>query len=94
MNPSEMIGRLAELAAACETALAGLGDERAVRELQAAYLGKKGEVTQLQRLLGGIPPEARKEVGRAFNDTKNRITSAVTAAIAELSSREDRGTST
>jgi phenylalanyl-tRNA synthetase alpha chain len=90
MNPSEMVGRLAELAAACEASLAGLGDEQAVRELQAAYLGKKGEVTELQRLLGGIPPEARKEVGRAFNDTKNRITSAVTAAIAELSSREDR----
>jgi phenylalanyl-tRNA synthetase alpha chain len=90
MNPSEMIGRLAELAAGCEAALAGLGDEQAIRELQAAYLGKKGRVTELQRLLGEVPPDARKDVGRAFNDTKNRISSAVTAAIAELSTREER----
>ena len=90
MEPREIIDELAGLAAACEAALEDLETEQAIRDLQASYLGKKGRVSALQRMLGKIAPEARKEVGRAFNETKGRISGAVARAIDALAEREQR----
>lgn len=88
MDPKEIIARLQELADRFDASLAGRSSEQEIRELQAAFVGKKGEIAQLQKMLGQIPPEARKEVGQAFNTTKQRITGAASAAIDGLANRE------
>ena len=88
MSPGEIVERLRELGDRFDREIASAGDEPSVRSLQASYLGGKGALTELRKLLGRIPREDRKEVGRAFNDVKERITSAAGAAIARLAERE------
>ncbi|MFO8071572.1 MAG: phenylalanine--tRNA ligase subunit alpha [Polyangia bacterium] len=85
-----MTARLRELAQRFLDELEGLDTEQRIRDLQASYLGKKGAVAELQRLLGKIPKEARREVGRAFNEVKGRITSSTREALDALAEREQR----
>jgi len=89
MDPQGIIARLEELAEQFAARLAELATEQQIRELQANFLGKKGEIGQLKKLLGQLPPESRKDVGRAFNDAKERISGAVDAAIKGLAAGEE-----
>lgn len=52
---------------------------QALQEVRVAYLGKKGVVTQRLKELAGLPPEARKEAGKAVNELKRALESAVEA---------------
>jgi len=90
MDAKETVARLHELASEFEARLGGLSSEQEIRDLQAAYLGRKGSITELQKALGALPPEARKEVGVAFNAAKHRIATATDDAIGALSERESR----
>jgi len=90
MDPKEMIRRLRELADRFDAALVSLASEQEIRQLQAAYVGKKGELGELQKRLGDIPADARKAVGQAFNEAKLRITGAAGTAIDGLADREIR----
>ncbi len=84
MEPNEIIAKLDALGDRFETELKGLGDEQSIRAHQAAFLGGKGEVTALRKLIKDVPKEARKEVGQAFNTAKERIGAASTTAIERL----------
>ncbi|MEM7171129.1 MAG: phenylalanine--tRNA ligase subunit alpha [Pseudomonadota bacterium] len=42
-------------------------------------LGKKGEITQQMKKLGGLAPDARKAMGQALNTVKDTVTSAIEA---------------
>lgn len=42
-------------------------------QLKAVFLGKSGDVTQLLRGLGKLPPEERREMGAQINITKQAI---------------------
>lgn len=88
MDPLEIITSLQQLADRFDDSVEELATEQQIRDLQASFLGKKGEVTQLQKLLGKLPGEARKDVGQAFNLAKQRITSAAGDAIDGLVGRE------
>lgn len=88
MDPSEIIARLLELADRFDASLEGRSSEQEIRELQAAFIGKKGELSKLQKMLKDVAPGDRKEVGQAFNSTKKRITGAASEAIEGLASRE------
>ena len=78
-----------KLAALESRALAEL--ER-VAELQAlegwriSYLGTRGALRELQRGLGGLPPEERPVVGQAFNQTKTSLDNAFAQRRAALES--------
>jgi phenylalanyl-tRNA synthetase alpha chain len=88
MGPSEIISRLDELSNRFEVELRDLDNEQAIRALQAAFLGAKGEVTALRKMIKEARPEDRKEVGQAFNQAKELITSASAAAIERLKQGE------
>jgi phenylalanyl-tRNA synthetase alpha chain len=90
MDAKETVARLRELASEFAARLEGCATEQEIRDLQAAYLGKKGSVVELQKTLGALPPDARKEVGQAFNAAKQSVTTATVEAIDALSSRENR----
>lgn len=90
MDAKQIVGRLHELASEFEARIGGLATEQAIRDLQAAYIGKKGGVTELQKALGGLEPAQRKEAGQAFNAAKQRISDAAGAALRALDERESR----
>jgi phenylalanyl-tRNA synthetase alpha chain len=89
MEPKDIITKLQDIAGRCESELSGLADEQKVRALQASFLGNRGEISDLQKMLREIPPEHRKEVGAAFNQTKQRITQACSSAIDALRHKEE-----
>lgn len=84
MDPKQIIGDLDALGRQFTTEISMLADEPAIRALQAAYLGNKGKVTALRKLLKDVPKESRKDVGQAFNAVKTEIESAVSSAIDDL----------
>ena len=46
---------------------------------KARYLGKSGELTELLKQLGKLPPEERKTAGAAINETKQAFEAAFNA---------------
>ncbi len=89
MDPKEITDALDALGERFESALGALADEQSIRALQASFLGGKGEVTALRKLLRDLPPQNRKEVGQAFNRAKDRISNATGKALADLKGKED-----
>jgi phenylalanyl-tRNA synthetase alpha chain len=66
---------LAERGAA---AFAQAADADALEQARIQLLGdKRGELLALQKALGTLPPDARRDAGRAFNETKTRLTAAL-----------------
>ena len=55
-------------------AFAQSADVDALEQARIQFLGdKRGELLTLQKALGTLPPEARRDAGRAFNDTKTKL---------------------
>jgi phenylalanyl-tRNA synthetase alpha chain len=61
-------------------------DADELEQTRIAYLGdKRGRLLILQKALGQLPPEARREAGRRFNEVKNALTAAYEERRAALS---------
>ena len=67
-----------------ESALPEIHDEAALYELQVQFLGKKGAVTKLRKLMGKVPPAERKALGMAFNEVKQGIEAGLERRTQEL----------
>jgi phenylalanyl-tRNA synthetase alpha chain len=83
-----MIDQLAEQEAA---ALATIEAARTVDELRTArtaVLGKAAPLAALQRRLGSLDPQDRKEAGRALNLARGRVESRLDERAAELGEAE------
>ena len=72
---AEALGRLAEVS-----------DPGRLNELRVHYLGKKGQLTEILRGMGSLPPEERPEIGRIANEVR----AAIEAVIAEKQARFER----
>ncbi|MDB4899953.1 MAG: pheS [Gemmatimonadetes bacterium] len=58
-------------------AFAASSDVAALEDARIRFLGdKRGELLALQKALGALPPEARRDAGRAFNETKAALAAA------------------
>src|SRR5438046_701716 len=64
--------------------LAAIADLKDLDAWRVRVLGKKGELTQLLRAVGGLPPEERPAFGAAANRVKARIEAAYFAREAAL----------
>lgn len=65
-----------------QTALGAIeasADERALEQLRVDYLGKKGQLTDLLKGLGKLPPEQRPAAGESINMAKREIQAALDA---------------
>jgi phenylalanyl-tRNA synthetase alpha chain len=80
----ELITSLERLGDELAAALRPLGDEQAIRAMQAQYLGKKGKVSELMKQLGSLPPAERPAVGAAVNKVKQAIEDEVARRLDEL----------
>lgn len=81
---ADLIARLDRLAGEFAAAIAPLVDEQAIRAAQAQFLGKKGQVSEVMKELGRLPPADRPTVGAAANRVKDEIGAAVTARLDAL----------
>jgi phenylalanyl-tRNA synthetase alpha chain len=55
-----------------------------VNDVRVKYMGKKGEVTQILKSMGKLPPEEKKELGQAANKVRNEIEELVNERMAEV----------
>ncbi|MCC6918777.1 MAG: phenylalanine--tRNA ligase subunit alpha [Alphaproteobacteria bacterium] len=57
--------------------IAASGDDAALEAVRVAALGKKGQVSELLKSLGGMSPDERKMQGPAINGLRDRVTTAI-----------------
>ena len=72
------------LAADARDALAAAGDEDAVEAWRVATLGRSGALTAVLRGLSDLPPEDRRDAGRAANELKRDLEAALEDRREEL----------
>jgi phenylalanyl-tRNA synthetase alpha chain len=68
--------------------LAAIGSSDALEAWRIAYLGRKGELTNILRGLGRLPTELRPLVGQQANRVKQRLEEELEAKSAALIARE------
>ncbi len=60
-------------------AFAATNDPDALEQVKARYLGKAGQITELLKGLGKLPPEEKKTAGAAINRAKEAVEVALNA---------------
>jgi phenylalanyl-tRNA synthetase alpha chain len=84
-------GLVAELDSVRAEALAAIesaADSGALAAVDSQYLGKKSRISELKASLRDLDPDGRKLVGKALNETRKRIESAIEAAGAGFAEAE------
>lgn len=69
-------------------AIAEAEGSAALNDVRVRFLGKNGEMTALMKLLGTVSKEERPTMGKALNDVRVEIETALDAKIAEAAERE------
>jgi phenylalanyl-tRNA synthetase alpha chain len=62
-------------------------DKKELESLRIHYLGRKGEISQLIKVLPSLSSDEKKETGGLLNDAKKAIEEAITSRSSELTSR-------
>ena len=84
--------RIDQLKSEALAAVAAADSTAGLEEVRVRYLGRSAEITEIKKSIGSLPPEARKEVGRAANLASREIEENMEAqraviALAEQKSR-------
>ncbi|HEY3699567.1 MAG TPA: phenylalanine--tRNA ligase subunit alpha [Spongiibacteraceae bacterium] len=75
---------LKQLANDAQRAIADAQDIAALEELRVQYLGKKGSLTELLKMLGRLPADARPAAGAEINRVKDALQTDISARRAVL----------
>jgi len=68
------------------SALSAAAEPDALEAARVQFLGdRRGEILALQKALGTLPAEQRRDAGRAFNEAKTKLTAALDERRATLS---------
>lgn len=67
---------------------AGSTSASALREVEIALLGKRGELARAQRALGGLDAERRREAGRRLNKVRSQVEAVLAERRAALHAAE------
>jgi phenylalanyl-tRNA synthetase alpha chain len=73
MSRSDLVESLRALESRAMAAIEDAADEASLEALRVRYLGRRGELSELLRGLGDIPPGERPRVGKAANAVKARL---------------------
>jgi len=76
--------RIAEVRRDLDQRLSSLTDSAGLEAFRVEFLGRKGRIAQLFKMIGEIEPGSRAEAGSLLNDLKRRATEAVSAREREL----------
>jgi phenylalanyl-tRNA synthetase alpha chain len=82
--PAELIAEFEKLRGEFGAEIAALATEQEIRAAQARYLGKKGRLSELMKLLGRVPPAERAAVGAKANEAKGGIEGLVEERLRAL----------
>jgi phenylalanyl-tRNA synthetase alpha chain len=81
-----------DIAARGAAALSAASDPDTLEAARVQFLGdRRGEILALQKALGTLPPEQRRDAGRAFNDAKNKLNAALDERRTTLSHSVAKG---
>ena len=58
--------------------------EKDTEDIRVRFLGKKGEVTEILKSMGGLSPEEKKELGKTANEVKEQIAKTIAEKATEL----------
>ncbi len=90
MDTGEALRVLEDARASGLTSIAAAGTLRELRDAEVAVLGRKAALSQVQRSLGAMPPEARRDVGRATNEVREALRAALDGRERELRAEAER----
>jgi len=79
-----MTDKLTQARAQIEADLQAAADLQALEVLRVRLLGRKGEITDLLKSLGELPPEERRHAGQAANELRDWATQAIAQAKADI----------
>ena len=68
---------LDQIVSEAQAAFAAISDPDALEQLKARFLGKSGQITELLKGLGKLPPEEKKAAGAAINVAKSAVEAAL-----------------
>ncbi len=75
----ELKQEISSLSAKLESAAAAVDSPQALEAFRVEYLGRKGRVAELFKMLGQLPPQDRATAGKLLNELKARATALFTA---------------
>lgn len=74
----QYLAHAADLTQRGAAAFAAAADDDALEGARIQFLGdKRGELLAVQKALGTLPPDARRDAGRAFNEAKTTLATAL-----------------
>ncbi|MEG1500781.1 MAG: phenylalanine--tRNA ligase subunit alpha [Clostridiales bacterium] len=79
-----MLEKLSLMEKEASSAISACDDIAKLQEMKVAYLGKKGEITQISRSMGQIDAKLRPQMGQAVNKTKEAIAAAIEEKMVQL----------
>ena len=84
--------RIEELKLEALAAAAAADSTAELEKIRVHYLGRSAEITGIKKSIGSLPPESRKDVGRAANLASREIEEKISAqrAVIALAEREER----
>jgi phenylalanyl-tRNA synthetase alpha chain len=80
--------RIDVLAGRLTSALEGAADAPAIESIRVAFLGRSGEINQLRRSIGSLPPAERPGAGKLINDRVTDLEAVVEGALGRVRLRE------
>jgi phenylalanyl-tRNA synthetase alpha chain len=83
-----MNDRIADIRTQAEEAIAAAGDTEALEQVRIQYLGRKAELPNLLRSVAELPPDQRAAVGKAANEARRALETAIDARTGELAAQE------
>ena len=76
----ELLEKIQSIVEEARQALASAKSESDVEAVRAKTIGRNGAFTALGPLMGKIPPEQKREAGKAFNDGKQTLLAMIESA--------------
>lgn len=76
--------QLAKIRSEALDAFAAAPDATALDALRVRYLGKKGELTAVLKMMGKLPPEERPAMGQLANEVRAALDEALEAAAVQI----------
>ena len=70
---------LDQIVSEAQSAFAAISDPDALEQVKARFLGKSGQITELLKGLGKLPPEEKKTAGATINRAKEAVEIALNA---------------
>jgi phenylalanyl-tRNA synthetase alpha chain len=83
-----MTERITQIKQEAQAAIAGAQDSATLEDVRVRYLGRRAELPNLLRQVATLPPEERAATGKAANQARAELESALQRRAAELSAGE------